>query len=101
MAIASTLGLLSMTTDIVLDLAGTAIAAVNFHGAPYRSPSTKAGQMAPNRLESAHMALFEPVDTVGHPPGKLYHKRDARVPLKCWKSKLNFSPPSAGHKLAA
>ena len=65
MAIASTFGLLSMTTDIVLDLAAAAIAAVSLPGAPYCSPSTEAGQMAPNRLELAHMALFEPVEAQG------------------------------------
>ena len=60
MAIPSTFGRSSMTTDIMLDLAAAAIAAASLLGAPYGSLSAEAGQMAPNRLESAHMALFEP-----------------------------------------
>ena len=78
MAIASTFGRGSMTTDIVLDLAGIAIAAVNLPGAPYRSPSTKAGQMAPNRQESAHMALFEPVEAQGGHLRSPWRARPAR-----------------------
>ena len=65
MAIASTFGRSSMTTDIVLELAAAAIAAVSLPGAPHCSLSTEAGQMAPNRLESAHMALFEPLEAQG------------------------------------
>ena len=65
MAIASTFGRSSMTTDIKLDLAAAAIAAASLLGAPYGSLSTEAGQMAPNRLESAHMALFEPLEAQG------------------------------------
>ena len=78
MAIARTFGLLSMTTDIVLDLAAAAIAAVSLPGAPYGSPSTEAGQMAPNRLESAHMALFEPVEAQGDHLRSPWRERPAR-----------------------
>ena len=65
MALLSTSGRSSMTTDIIFDLAAAAIAADRLPGAPYGSLSTEAGQMAPNRLESAHMALFEPLEAQG------------------------------------
>ena len=71
MAIASTFGPCSMTTDIVLDLAAAVIAAVSLPGAPYGSPSTEAGQMAPNRpwmLELAHIGPFRACGGPGRPP---------------------------------
>ena len=72
MAIASTFGPCSMTTDIVLDLAAAVIAAVSLPGAPYGSPSTEAGQMAPNRPWMLELGPYWPFSSLWRPRAATY-----------------------------